>query len=132
MNWIVQRGLICLLAISLIVGGMPFAHAMPCATVHHSEMALDQHQAMGHHQVPDAMPDHAHAAPSQHQHHSHDGKLVADSCNCGCLSLCAGDAAHARVAIPERRTVGVSYAIAAQIRLDSILWIDPGIPILAT
>ena len=132
MNWIVQRGLICLLAISLIVGGMPFAHAMPCATVHHSEMALDQHQAMGHHHVPGAMPGHAHAAPSQHQHHSHDGKLVADSCNCGCLSLCAGDAAHARVAIPERRTVGVSYVIAAQIRPDSILWIDPGIPILAT
>lgn len=127
MNGIVRRGLICLLTIAMIVGGMPLAHAMPCATIHQSDVTSHQHQAAMHHQSSDAMLTDVGSS----QHGQHRGKVAMDSCNCGCATFCAADMLPVRVLRIERRGIGVRYPIVAQPVTDTVLLIDPGIPILA-
>jgi hypothetical protein len=130
MGGFLRRSLGLLLAMALVVAGMPLAHAMPAevpavvASQHHGDavMAATHH---GHHcddQAIDA------AAPA-------DDTGQADAaapCKCLNCSLCVAGFVNPmpRLSVLERRTMAVVYRIDATHLAGIASPIDPGIPIL--
>jgi hypothetical protein len=79
--------------------------------------------ATGHAQAGENEPSH---------HHKHRRHTAANACDCSCLTPCgAADVPHDRRLTIERRSAGIDYLLDAQIVSDTVLLIDPGIPILA-
>lgn len=129
MHRLLRRALIGMLAMALVVAGLPLAHAMPCAPV----QVMHQHH------------DTAMASDSGHVHHHQMAQLSADPqprddqhpaaapCKCLNCSLCltALVVLPTRDVAPERRSLAVRYGSAATGDLRAFVFIDPGIPILA-
>jgi hypothetical protein len=134
MDGILRRSLVLLLAIALIAGGIPFAHAMPGAqpteTAHrHSDI---QSGVRGHSHAHDGLhaQDRSQATAPAHRSDEH-GKSVLDPCKCLNCGMCTtpGVAPLARDVVPERRAILVSYGRATSEQPMVMIFVDPGIPI---
>ena len=133
MGAILRRSLVWLLAMTLIVGGMPFAQAMPCAAdLSSADMA---HYSGGPHTgVPGNMHAHHHdGAQAGTPPHRSDGqdKLALDLCKCLNCGMCTtpGVTAPVRDVAPERRAILVKYGRVTSDRPIAMTSVDPGIPI---
>lgn len=131
MGSLLQRSLGLVLAMALVVAGLPVSHAMPTVST------LQQHD--GH---ADAV-----TASASHGHDCHDTAMdampgvdqtdqtnTAAPCKCLNCSLCLANfvAPLLRLATLERRTIPVIYRIHAVHMAGVAIPIDPGIPILAS
>jgi hypothetical protein len=138
MRGFLHRSLGLVLAMALVVAGLPMAHAMPDAQSIY--VATPMHAAMQHHADMAAMTsaDHAHhhadmvmdIAPDKDD----DGRPSAvDPCKCLNCSMCVASfvASPMRFPTPERRIVAVTYRSAATGIPGIAVRVDPGIPILA-
>lgn len=112
-----RRSLVLILAMALIVGGLPLAHAMPCASFAHPVEMAHQH-------------DGSQASPEQHRHDGH-GKTALGVCKCLNCGMCATAyvAPLLREATPERREFAVRYVSASAQHPTTLTFVDPGIPI---
>jgi hypothetical protein len=130
MGSILRRSLGLVLAMALVVAGLPVSHAMPTVST------LQQHD--GHAE--------AIASSASHLHHCDDMAMDAapgldepdqadHAAPCKCLncSLCLANFVTPllRLAMLERRTIPVIYRIHATHMAGVGIPIDPGIPILA-
>jgi hypothetical protein len=124
MQILARRGLAWLLAMALVIAGLPVAHAMPVAASHHAKtMAISAGHA--HHCDDMAME----ALPPDGDSQPHE------LAPCKCLNCSMGVAGFTpllRMSIPERRAMAVVYAIDAAHLAGIAAPIDPGIPILIT
>ena len=121
MGVFLRRSLGMILAMALVIAGLPVAHAMPAAT-HHHDMAIE----VAHHcdeMAMDAMSSNEDSQPEQ-----------AMPCKCLNCSICTANfvAPMLRLAAPERRIIPVTYRIDAPHLAGIAAPIDPGIPILAS
>jgi ferredoxin-like protein FixX len=131
MSGILRRGLVFILAAALIAGGLPIAHAMPCASPANPAAATHQHDGM---QMA-AGADHMHAyhiadaAPQSHR--DHHGKMALDGCKCLNCGMCAIACVEplVRGVTPNRLAYAVRYLPAATGHPTALASIDPGIPI---
>lgn len=119
MHRLAHRGLIWMLALALVVAGLPIAHAMPAAP------AVQAAATMHHHHdgmTMDAMSD------------QDDGDQSAPAAPCKCLncSMCVASApvSPLRLVGPERRVVAVVYRIDPAGIPGIAGYVEPGIPIL--
>jgi len=117
---ILRRALIGMLAMALVVAGLPLAHAMPCTPV----------------QLHEAMP--VEAGHVHHHEMTQAGDMdeapdAAAPCKCLNCSLCVTTlvAPLTRDVSPERRSLAVRYGLFAAGDPGGLVFIDPGIPILA-
>ena len=123
-----RRALIGMLAMALVVAGLPLAHAMPCApspSVHqHADMAMAAEAGHAHHH------DMVQAVDASQQD---DALPAAAPCKCLNCSLCVTTlvAPLTRDMTPQRRSLAVRYGSVAIGDLRAFVFIDPGIPILA-
>jgi hypothetical protein len=134
MQSIAKRGLIWMLAVALVVAGLPMAHAMPNArfldetTAMHAAMQQHADMAIG-------TPDHAHHHDGMAMDAMSDegGDQPASSAPCKCLncSMCVASAmaSPVRFANPERRIAIVVYRLDAAGTAGIAVRVDPGIPI---
>jgi hypothetical protein len=113
-----------MLAMALVVAGLPLAHAMPCAPAQHDHMAVAADEAHAHHH------DMTQTAEAPQQDDAPD---AAAPCKCLNCSLCVTTlvAPLTRDVAPERRSLAVRYGLFAAGDPGSFVFIDPGIPILA-
>jgi hypothetical protein len=129
MEKLARRGLSLLLAMALIAGSLPLAHAMPCASSTLPAGIAHQHDGM---QMADPMHSHgaSQASPQPHRHDGH-GPAALDVCKCLNCGMCAtGSVALLSGAItPERRSLAVSYLSASNGLPALLTFVDPGIPI---
>ena len=128
MGWLARRGFVFMLAMALIAGGLPLAHAMPCASTHPVETVHRHDVAMASHL-------HGHgesqASPQQHRHDGH-GKAALDVCKCLNCGMCAmAYVAPMREGTPARRAFAVDYTPASTEHPTTLTFVDPGIPIAA-
>ncbi len=131
MNRIVQRGLIFCLAIALIAGGLPSAWLVPCAAASQHGASM-QHQAAHHHAAMTALHHETDVGETHSDDEGHADRTAAPTCNCDCLNLCNAVAAiPIQPAMLEGMVVVVKYARKVPMLPDTVLWVDPGIPILA-
>jgi hypothetical protein len=124
MHRFARPGLIWMLALALLVAGLPVAHAMPdapailVAGVHAEDMMHHHHDGM----AMDAMAD------------PDDGDQPASTAPCKCLncSMCVatGMASPLRLANPDRRVANVVYRIDTTGIPGIAVRVEPGIPIL--
>ena len=133
MDRIWRRGLIWLLAITLIVGGMPLVHATPCASepapsgsIHHG-MQMDVAAGHDHHQH-EMQTDRASLTQTEHGDPTHG---IVDLCTCLNCNMCTTPAVAAGCAKlqPELRSFAVSYTSATSAGRSALVFVDPGIPI---
>jgi hypothetical protein len=136
MQGIAKRGLIWMLAMALVVAGLPMAHAMPDASM----PPMQAHGAMHHHSGMMSMSD------ADHAHH-HDGVAMdvasdqddegqpskSDPCKCLNCSMCVTSfvTSPMRLSTPERRIIAVTYPMGSAGAPGIAVRVDPGIPILA-
>jgi len=131
MGGILRRGLVFLLAVALIAGGLPIAHAMPCASPASPAAAMHPHDGMQ--MVASVGHMHAHhiadAAPQSHRDH---GKMAIDGCKCLNCSMCAIACIEplVRGVALSRLAYVVRYLPAATGHPTAWTSIDPGIPIV--
>jgi hypothetical protein len=130
MGKLARRSLILILAIALIAGGLPLAHAMPCASSTQASEIAHQHDGMQMAMAGDHIHDGSLASPQPHRHDS-QGPAALDVCKCLNCGMCAtGYAAPLLGAItPERRAFAVSYLPASTGLAAALTFVDPGIPI---
>jgi hypothetical protein len=132
MGKLARRSLVFFLAMALIAGGLPLAHAMPCASSTNPAEMAHQHDGMQTTMVGDHMHSHggSQASPQPHRHDSR-GPMAFDVCKCLNCGMCAtGYAAPLSDAItPERRSLAVSYLPASTGLPAALTFVDPGIPI---
>jgi hypothetical protein len=129
MGKLARCGLVLILAMALIAGGLPPAHAMPCASSTHPAEMAHPHDGL-------QMADHIHsdgasqASPQPHRHEGH-GNAALDVCKCLNCGMCAtGSVALLSGAItPERRSLAVSYMPTSTGLPAALTFVDPGIPI---
>lgn len=116
MGVFLRRSLGMILAMALVVAGLPVAHAMPASTHEHVAHHCDE-------MVMDAMPSDQDSQPDQTM-----------PCKCLNCSMCVANFVTPvlRLATPERRAIAVVYRIDATHRAGIAAPIDPGIPILAS
>jgi hypothetical protein len=128
MGRLARRGFVLMLAMTLIAGGLPLAHAMPCASSTQPAETVHQHDvAMAGAHL------HAHggsqASPQQHRHDGH-GKPALDVCKCLNCGLCAmAYVAPMREGTLARRAFAVDYTSASTEHPTTLTFVDPGIPI---
>src|SRR4051812_1884271 len=119
MHDLARRGLVWMLALALVVAGLPIAHAMPDAPV------VQVLQTMHHHHDGMAMD-----VTSDRD----DGDQPSSTSPCKCLncSMCVASATVSppRLANPERRVAAVVYLIDATGIPGIAVRVEPGIPIL--
>ena len=141
MGGVLQRSLAMLLAIALVVAGMPMAHAMPTEV---SAIDGGHHRASPHH-APQHHGDGVVAATHQGHHcdeqateaassADHSGQAdAATLCKCLNCSLCVAGFFNpiSRPTIFERQTIAVVYGFGTTHLAGIAPPIDPGIPILA-
>jgi ferredoxin len=124
-----RRSLVLILTVALIVGGLPLAHAMPCASSAHPVEMAHEHDGMQM-AVAGDLDDRLQASPQPSGHDSH-GRVALDGCkclNCGmCATACV--APLLREAVPERRSLAVSYMSVSTALRTALTFVDPGIPI---
>ena len=125
-----RRSLALILALALIAGGLPLAHAAPCASSTHPAEMAHQHGAM-----PMAMADHhdhggSQASPQPHRHNG-QGNAALDVCKCLNCGMCATAyvAPPLRGMTPERSSLAVRYMPASNGLPAAPTFVDPGIPI---
>ena len=112
----------------MVAAGMPFAHAMPTPAASAPVHEVHHHVAADH-----AIHDQAQHAADTAVQHDHDGSAVADWLNGkSCCSMCATayvapSLGHAGVA---RVSFAVRYWVLTAFRPDTLIVIDPGIPIV--
>lgn len=130
MGKLARRSLILILAMALILGGLPLAHAMPCASSTQPAEMAHQHDGMA--MAGDHIHDGSQASPRPHRHDG-QGPAALDVCKCLNCGMCAtGYAAPLLGAItPERRAFAVSYLPASTGLPAALTFVDPGIPIAA-
>ena len=144
MQRIAQRGLVWIIALALVVAGLPMAHAMPDAS---APIQIAQIQTVPIHAAMQHQADVAQMSAADHAHHHHEGMAMdvasdqnddgqpQSSAPCKCLncSMCVASfvAASLRLSTPERRIVAVTYALAPAGIPGIAVRVDPGIPILA-
>jgi hypothetical protein len=132
MGKLARRSLVFFLAMALIAGGLPPAHATPCASsTQPAEMARPHH---GMQMAMEGGHTHSHGGPQaspQPHHHDGHGPMALDVCKCLNCDMCAtGYAAPLLGAIaPERRSLAVSYLPASTGLPAALTFVDPGIPI---
>jgi hypothetical protein len=132
MGKLARRSLVFFLATALIAGGLPLAHATPCASSANPAEMAHPHDGMQMAMEGDHM--HAHggsqASPQPHRHDGH-GPMTLDVCKCLNCGMCAtGYAAPLLGAItPERRSLAESYLPASTGLPAALTFVDPGIPI---
>jgi hypothetical protein len=129
MQRIAQRGLVWIIALALVVAGLPMAHAMPDAMPmqHHAEMAPTTSVEDSHHHHDDLVMD---AASDRDDDGQPQSSAPCKCLNCG-MCVASFAAAPMRLSTPERRVVAVTYRIAAAGIPGIAGRVDPGIPILA-
>jgi hypothetical protein len=119
-----------MLATALIAGGLPLAHAMPCASSTHPAETAHQHDvamASGHLHAHGE----AHASPQQQRNDGH-GNSALDVCKCLNCGMCAmAYVAPMREGTLARRAFAVDYASASTEHPTTLTFVDPGIPIAA-
>jgi hypothetical protein len=127
-----RRSLALILALALIAGGLPLAHAMPCASSTHPAEMAHRHDgtqiavATGHMHSHDG----SQAGPQAHRHDS-GGQIALDVCKCLNCGMCATAyvAPLLRGMMPERSSFAVNYMPASNGLPASLTFVDPGIPI---
>jgi hypothetical protein len=129
MGTIARRSLGLILTVALIVGGLPLAHAMPCASSAHPAEIAHQHDGMQIAMAADHMHSHdaSQMSPQPHRH----GKVALDVCKCLNCGMCATACVPPlpRGTTPERRYLAVSYLSALPGLPATLTFVDPGIPI---
>jgi hypothetical protein len=130
MGWLARRGFVFMLAMALIAGGLPLAHAMPCASSTQPSEIAHQHVGMQMAMAGDHIHDGSQASSQPHRHDG-QGPVALDVCKCLNCGMCAtGYAAPLLGAItPERRAFAVSYLPASTGLPAALTFVDPGIPI---
>jgi hypothetical protein len=125
-----RRGFVFMLAIALIAGGLPLAHAMPCASSTQPSEITHQHDGVQMAMAGDHIHDGSLASPQPHRH-DNQGPAALDVCKCLNCGMCATRyAAPLLGAIsPERRAFAVSYLPASTGLPAALTFVDPGIPI---
>jgi hypothetical protein len=132
MGAIPRRSLVWLLAMTLIVGGMPFAQVIPCeAGLPSADMAHHSggpHTGVSH--VHAQHHDGAQAGTPPHRSGGHR-KLALDLCKCLNCDMCTtpGVTPPVRDVAPERRAIPVKYGRVTSDRPIAMTSVDPGIPI---
>jgi len=126
MSKLARRSLILVLVMALVAGGLPLAHAMPCASSTQPAEIAHQHDGMA------MMGDHIHDGSQASPPHRHD-RAALDVCKCLNCGMCAtGYAAPLLGTItPERRAFAVNYLPASTGFPATMTFVDPGIPIAA-
>jgi hypothetical protein len=134
MGKLARRSLGLILTMALIVGGLPMAHAMPCASSTNPAEMAHQHDGMQMAMAGDHMHSHdgLQASPQRQPHDGH-GKVALDVCKCLNCGMCATAyvAPLLRATAPERRSLAVSYMPASTGLPTTLTFVDPGIPIAA-
>jgi hypothetical protein len=128
MGRLARRSFVFILATALIAGGLPPAHAMPCAPPTHPAETVHRHDvAMT---GADVHADgESRASPQQHRHDGH-GKAGSDVCKCLNCGMCAmAHVAPMREGTPARRAFAVDYTSASAEHPTTLTFVDPGIPI---
>jgi hypothetical protein len=130
MGKLARRGLVLILAMALIAGGLPLAHAMPCASSTHPAEMAHQHDGMQMAMAGDHTHDGSQARPQPVRHDSH-GSAALDVCKCLNCGMCATAyvAPLLRGMMPERSALAVSYMPASNGLPAALTFVDPGIPI---
>jgi hypothetical protein len=130
MGKLARRSLVFFLAMALIAGGLPLAHAMPCASSTQPAEMAHQHDGMQMAMVGDHIDDGSQASSQQHRHDGH-GDVALDVCKCLNCGMCATAyvAPLLRGTAPERRSLAVNYLPALTGLPAALTFVDPGIPI---
>jgi hypothetical protein len=130
MGRLARRGFVFMLAMAmaLVAGGLPLAHAMPCGSSTHPAETVHRHDVamVGAHL-------HAHgesqASPQQRRHDGH-GEAALDVCKCLNCGMCAmAYVVPMREGTPARRAFAVDYTSASTEHPTTLTFVDPGIPI---
>ena len=132
MRKLARRSLILILAMALVAGGSPLAHAMPCASSTHPAEMAHQRDGMQMARVGDHMHSHdgSQARPEPVRHDNH-GDAALDVCKCLNCGMCATAyvAPLLRGMMPKRSSLAVNYRLASNGLPAALTFVDPGIPI---
>ena len=125
-----QRGLALILAMALIAGGLPLAHAMPCASSAQPSEISHRHDGMPMAMAGEHIHDGSQASPQPHRHDG-QGPAAFDVCKCLNCGMCATAyvAPLLRGMMAERSSLEVNYMSASNGLPASLTFVDPGIPI---
>jgi hypothetical protein len=132
MGRLARRGFVFMLAMALIAGGLPLAHAMPCASSTYPAETVHRHDGMQMVMVGAHLHAHGESQASPQQQHRHDGhgKAALDVCKCLNCGMCAmAYAAPMREGTLARRAFAVDYSSASIEHPTTLTFVDPGIPI---
>jgi hypothetical protein len=143
MQNLVRRSLVWLVAVAIMIAGLPVAHVMPvqAATAQHADV-MAAAAAPAHHCDEMAMAaapvadeaDQATIDQAAIDQANTDHANAGAPCNCLNCSMCIANfvTPPQRFAALERRMVAVTYRIDAGHLAGTVPPIDPGIPILAS